>query len=303
MPAQRYHKYLDPRVLNKITKLDLKARLIVEGFVSGLHRSPYHGFSVEFAQHREYTPGDDLRHLDWKVFGRSDRLYVKEYEQETNLRAMILLDTSESMSYSSGEVSKLEYGCQITAALAYLITQQQDAVGLGLFDHGVKKFIPPASSPMHLKGLLAELEAIKPEAKTDLGATLHTLAERITRKGLIILISDLFDDPKRILGGLQHFRHKKHEVIVFHLLDEYEATFPFERMTLFDGMEEYPRLLCDPRALRTAYMQELTDFQSAVKKGCQQQRIDFVPLTTDRQLDVALTTYLAARLGTRTKKA
>ncbi|MBI3099061.1 MAG: DUF58 domain-containing protein [Planctomycetes bacterium] len=300
---QRYHKYLDPRVLNKITKLDLKARLIVEGFVSGLHRSPYHGFSVEFAQHREYTPGDDLRHLDWKVFGRSDRLYVKEYEQETNLRATILLDTSESMAYSSGEVSKLEYGCQITAALAYLITQQQDAVGLGLFDRGVKKFIPPASSPMHMKGLLAELEAIKPEAKTDLGATLHALAERITRKGLIIIVSDLFDDPARILAGLQHFRHKKHEVIVFHVLDEYEATFPFERMTLFDGMEEYPKLLCDPRALRTAYLQELTTFQATLKRGCLQQRIDFVPLTTDRLLDVVLSTYLATRLGTRTKKA
>lgn len=299
---ENYQRYLDPRVLNKISRLEIRARMIVEGFVSGLHKSPYHGYSVEFAEHREYVPGDDLRHLDWRVLGRSDRLYIKEYEQETNLRAFILLDTSESMEYQSGEISKLEYANTVAASLAYLILNQQDAVGLGLFDKEVTKFIPPSSNPGHLKNLVMEIAAAKPQRKTGMAAVLHDVAERLKKKGLVILVSDLFDDPQAILSGLRHFRHNKHDVIVFHVLDEYETTFPFQRMTLFEGLEAYPELLVDPRALRKEYLAEVQAFTMALQRGCLENQIDYHQVTTDQSLDVALSTYLAARLGTRTRK-
>jgi uncharacterized protein (DUF58 family) len=292
-------RYLDPYLLNKIAKLEIKARLVVEGFIAGLHKSPYHGFSVEFAQHREYVPGDDLKH--WKVWGRSDRLYVKEYEQETNLTAHILLDTSESMDYRSAELSKLEYACYMVSALSHLIVRQQDAVGLVLFDRTATKFIQPSTSPVHMKEVLTTLENVTPQKKTDMAAVLHDVAERIKKKGMVIIISDLFDDPKSILMGLQHFRHKKHDVIVLHTMDEYEMSFPFQRMTRFEGMEEYPDVLTDPRALRQAYKEEVQNFITTLRRGCLQQRVDYVPITTDQPVDVALSTYLATRLGTRIK--
>ena len=231
------HKFLDPDVLNKITRLDLKARHIVEGFVAGMHKSPYHGFSVEFAKHREYTAGDDIKHLDWKVFGRSDRLYIKEYELETNLRSHILLDTSESMDYKSGKTSKLELACYIAASMAYLILKQQDSASMICFDKEVKQFIPSSSSLGHMRPILGTLASANAQNKTDIGAVFHAMAERFRNRGLIIVISDLFDKPEAILKGLQHFSHKRHDVIVFHVLDEYELTFPFERMTLFEGLE------------------------------------------------------------------
>lgn len=296
---ENYQKYLDPKVLNKISRLDLKARLIVEGFVSGLHRSPYHGFSVEFAQHREYTPGDDLRHLDWKVYGRSDRLYLKEYEQETNLRAYIVLDTSESMKYGSGEVTKLEYACYIAASLTHLIIEQQDAVGFARFDNEVRRYIPSSASMAHKKNVLQELTTLAGERKTRTGAVLHTLAERIRNRGLVILISDLFDNRDEIFNGLQHFRHKGHDVIVFNVLDEYEVKFPFERMIMFEGLEEIPHVLADPRALRKEYLQEVDHFTTELRRRCLEQRIDFVQITTDQFLDVALSSYLARRLATK----
>ena len=299
--ADATHKFLDPTVLNKITRLDLKARHIVEGFMGGMHKSPYHGFSVEFAEHREYTPGDDLKHLDWKVFGRSDRLFIKEYELETNLRSHILLDTSESMDYGSKDVSKLELASHIAASMAYLILRQQDSVGMVCFDKEVKSFIPTSSSMGHLRPILGTLASSTAQNKTDLGIVLNTLAERIQRRGLIILISDLFDKPDVILKSLQHFSHKRHDVIVFHVLDEYELTFPFERMTLFEGLEEYPKLLVDPRSLRKAYLEEVNKFCEEMRKGCVKQMIDYVRISTDQDLDVELTKYLAGRLSIRGK--
>jgi uncharacterized protein (DUF58 family) len=299
--ADAKQKFLDPKVLNKITRLDLKARHIVEGFMGGMHKSPYHGFSVEFAEHREYTPGDDLKHLDWKVFGRTDRLYIKEYELETNLRSHILLDTSESMDYGSKDVSKLELASHIAASMAYLILRQQDSVGMVCFDKEVKSFIPTSSSMGHLRPILGTLASSEAQNKTDLGIVLNTLAERIQRRGLIILISDLFDRPEVILKSLQHFAHKRHDVIVFHVLDEYELTFPFERMTLFEGLEEYPKLLVDPRSLRKAYLEEINRFCEEMRKGCVKQTIDYVRISTDQDLDVELTKYLAGRLSIRGK--
>lgn len=299
--ADATHKFLDPKVLNKITRLDLKARHIVEGFMGGMHKSPYHGFSVEFAEHREYAPGDDLKHLDWKVFGRTDRLYIKEYELETNLRSHILLDTSESMDYGSRDVTKLELASHIAASMAYLVLRQQDSVGMVCFDKEVKSFIPTSSSMGHLRPILGTLAQSSAQNKTDLGTVLNTLAERIQRRGLIILISDLFDKPEAVLKSLQHFSHKRHDVIVFHVLDEFELTFPFERMTLFEGLEEYPKLLVDPRSLRKAYLEEVNRFCEEMRKGCVKQMIDYVRISTDQDLDVELTKYLAGRLSIRGK--
>ncbi len=299
--ADATQRFLDPQVLNKITRLDLRARHIVEGFMGGMHKSPYHGFSVEFAEHREYVPGDDIRHLDWKVFGRTDRLYIKEYELETNLRSHILLDTSESMDYGSGKTSKLELACHIAASMAYLILRQQDSAGMVCFDKEVKSFIPASSSMGHLHPLLGTLGMAAAKNKTDLGAVLNSLAERLHRRGLIILISDLFDRPEVLLKSLQHFTHRRHDVIVFHVLDEAELTFPFDRMTLFEGLEDYPKLLVDPRSLRQAYLEEINGFCEEIRRGCVKQMVDYVRISTDQDLEVQLTKYLAGRLSIRGK--
>ena len=296
-----YQKYLDPKVLARISRLDIKARLIVEGFISGLHRSPFHGFSVEFAQHREYVPGDDLKHLDWKVFGKTDRFYIKEYEEETNLSGWILLDISESMDYKSGDLSKLEYGSYVAASLAFLMLQQQDAAGLVMFDDDVREFIKPASQASHLKLMTHQLAQVKATGRSKIGGIFHDLAERVKRRGLIILISDLFVDPKELALGLQHFRHKRHEVILFHVLDEFERTFPFSHLTLFKGMEGYRDLFAEPRGLRDDYIAELESFIKNVKRTCRQHRIDYVPMTTSTSLEVALSAYLAGRLAMRSR--
>ncbi len=290
-----YRRYLDPKVLDKISRLDLKARLIVEGFVTGLHKSPYRGFSVEFAEHREYVPGDDIRHLDWKVFGRSDRYYIKQYEEETNLVSYVVLDVSESMRYAGNGMTKLDYGCCIAAALSYLIIQQQDSAGMVLFDDEVRSFMPASSNPTHLKNMLQELTRIEPKQKTDLARVFHEVAERLGRKGLVVVISDLFDDPTRILAGLRHLRHRGHDVIVFHVLDHDEVTFPLERITLFEGLEQGPEVIADPRALRQGYLDEINGFRKRVRRGCLGDRVDFVEMDTSTTLDVALSSYLASR--------
>lgn len=293
-----YQKYLDPRVLNKISRLDLKARLIVEGYIAGLHKSPYRGVSVEFATHREYVPGDDLRHLDWKIFGRSDRLYIKEYEQETNLNCYLLLDVSESMAYRSGEMSKFDYGSAIAASLAYLMVQQQDAVGLVLFDREVRKVIPPRSNQVHLNAILKEISEAQPTRQTDIKAISLNMADRIEKRGLLIIISDLFDNPLNILKGLQRLRHRGQEIIIFNILDEAELEFPFSRMTQFDGLEEYQDIITDPRPLRRDYLSALNNFTTILRRNCLKERIDYTQISTGQNLDVALTAYLATRLAT-----
>ncbi|MCA8921383.1 MAG: DUF58 domain-containing protein [Planctomycetes bacterium] len=299
MAGEGGRRFLDPKTLTKISRLDIRARLVVEGFVTGLHRSPYHGFSVEFAEHREYVPGDDIKHIDWKVYARSDRYYIKQYEEETNLTATILLDGSESMKYQSDPElpSKLEYGCTVAASLLYLILRQRDAVGLVTFDEEIRKFIPPASSPSHRNLMLNALENVTPTKRTSLGPVLHTMADRVKRKGLVILISDLLDDPEKVISGLRHFRHRRHEVIVFHVMDVAERTFPFNAMTRFEGLEELGHVICDPGALRSAYLEELEQFMGEIQHGCRTDRIDYVPLDTSQPLDVALTSYLATRSG------
>ncbi len=294
-------RYLDPKVLDQVEGLDLQARLIVEGYISGLHKSPFRGFSVEFAEHREYVPGDDIRFLDWKVFGRSDRLYIKRYEDETNLEATVVLDVSESMTYRSNEVaySKLDYARFAAAALAYLITQQQDAVGLCLFDDHVRKTLPTGTNPLHLKNVFAAMDAAAPTGTTGVGKALREVADALRRRGLVLLFSDLLDDPLEIARGLKQIRNRGHEMIVFHVLDHDELTFPFERLTRFEGMEGIPSVVGDPEALRRAYLDEVEGFQRSMRRSCVANRIDYVPLDTSESLGTALAAYLAKRHARR----
>jgi uncharacterized protein (DUF58 family) len=296
-------KYLDPLALAKVRSLELQARLIVEGFLSGMHKSPYHGFSVEFAEHREYVAGDDLKHLDWKVYGRTGRFYLKQYEEETNLTLWLLVDASESMQYGSGPtgddgkpiIRKYDYACMAAAALAYLTLHQQDGVGLVTYDHSVRTFIRPSSQPSHLKQVVNLLNKGPGRERSALAPIFHDLAERITRRGIIVVLSDCFDELNDILAGLKHLRHKRHEVIVMQVLDRAELDFPFQEATLFRGLEQMPELLTDPRSLRDGYLEQVRTFIHDLQHGCLMQNIDYVQLHTDASLGIALSAYLAHR--------
>jgi uncharacterized protein (DUF58 family) len=294
--VENYQKYLNPHTLASLEGLDIQARMVVEGYVAGMHPSPYNGFSVEFAEHREYVPGDDIRHVDWKVWSKTDKLYLKQYEEETNLLMYLLLDTSESMAYASGDnVSKLQYAQWVVAALAYMILQQQDSVGLVVFDDAVRRYLKPAGQASQLKELLHMLDVTPAREKSDIGIVLNDLAERFKKRGVVAIFSDFFDEPARILAGLKHFRHRRHEVIVFHILDPAEIEFPFRSTTLFKGLEGLPEILTEPQALRRAYQDELRAYLSELQKGCRLADIDYVPLRTDQTLDVPLSSYLASR--------
>jgi uncharacterized protein (DUF58 family) len=295
MPEESYRRFLDPVVVSKLSTMELRARLVVEGFVTGLHRSPHKGFSVEFAEHRQYMPGDPIKHIDWKVFGKTDRFYIKEYEEETNLRGHVLLDASASMAYSSGGVSKLEYGRYLAAALVYLMLKQQDSVGLLVFDEGVREFIPPRSSATQLHLLLSELDRAGPSSSTDIGLVLHDLARRIRRRGLVILISDLLDDPADVVPGLKHFRHLRHEVIVFHVLDPREVDFGFNMDATFRDMETGETMTTEPFSIRGDYVGAVREWREALRHDCAESRIDYVPVLTSTPYDLALFSYLEKR--------
>jgi uncharacterized protein (DUF58 family) len=296
MPAATQYKYLDPEALSRLKNLTLAARLVVEGYFAGMHRSPNRGFSVEFAEHREYTPGVDPRHIDWRVYGRNDKLYVKQYEEETSLRCYLLLDRSASMGYQHGRaMTKLAYGSYLAASLAYLMTFQHDAVGLITYDSGVRDQIPPRQGPAHLRLLMEKLEQTQPGGETSLSATFHQLAESIKRRALVVVISDLFDDPSKLVEALKHFRHKKHEVVVFQTLDPAELHFPFDDVTRIEDLETRREVVSDPRAFRKAYLEELGKFLDAVRAGCQAAQIDYALAETDKPFDLFLGTYLARR--------
>lgn len=292
-----YHKYLDPQTLAKVQNLDLAARQIVEGYVSGSHKSPYHGFSAEFAQHREYALGDDLRYVDWKVYAKSDRYYLKQYEAETNFTCYILLDCSESMRYKSAEaaLSKWEYGRLVAAALAYVVIKQQDAAGLCTVNDRVLDFLRPASQPTHLKQIYHTLEQTPVAGESGLGKVFHELAERITRRSLIIIISDLFDDLESVMLGLKHFRHRKHDVSLLQIIDPAEQDFPFQEPVLFHGLENLPEQMVEPRALKKAYQEEFEKFLKAVHRGCRDLKMDYSLIRTDQSLDAALSAFLSHR--------
>lgn len=289
-------RFLDPQTLASLQGLDLAARLAVEGYVSGLHKSPYHGVSVEFAEHREYVPGDDLRHVDWKVWSLTDKLHLKQYEQETNLITYLLLDTSESMGYASeGHVTKLQYAKFVAAAIAYLVLQQQDSVGMATFNTRVQSYLRPSGQPSHLKDVFQLMAGSAAGQKTDLAAIFHDLAERFRKRGLVVLISDLFDDPSQVIAGLRHFRHRRHDAVVFHVLDPAELDFPFKQTTLFKGLEALGDVIAEPASLRRAYQIEINSFCDRIRKSSRAINVDYVQLRTDQRLDVALSEYLAAR--------
>ncbi len=276
----------------------MRARHIVEGYVSGLHRSPYHGFSIEFAEHREYAPGDDLRYVDWKVYGRTDKVYLKQYEDETNLICYLVLDISESMSYRGPDspLSKFEYAQCLAAAMAWLVLQQQDAVGLVTFDNEIRANVTPNSNPVHLRPLLQVMEAAPLLAKTATGPIFHELAERFRKRGVVLILSDLFDDVAGMMAGLKHFRHRRHDVILLHLLDPAEIDFPFRNPTLFKGLEQYPEVLADPRSLRKAYLREFDGYCRELQNACRAQGIDYCRVRTDQPFDRTLSTYLSQRM-------
>ncbi len=290
---------LDPRTLAKLKGLHLRARHIVEGYVSGLHRSPYHGFSIEFAEHREYAPGDDLRYVDWKVFGRTDKFYLKQYEDETNLLCYLVLDVSESMTYRSNPValSKLEYAQALAASVAWLVLEQQDATGLVTFDSQIRTLLRPASNSSHLKQMIQVMETVIPGKKTAAGPIFHELAERLKKRGVVMILSDFFDNVKSLLAGLKHFHHRRHDVVLLHVLDPAELDFPFQRPTQFQGLEEFPDVMTDPQALRRAYLKELGAFQQALREGCRTMNMDYELMRTDRPLDAALRSFLAGRMA------
>ena len=289
-------EYLNPEVVSRLSRLDLIARMVVEGFITGLHQSPYHGFSVEFSEYRQYMPGDSLRDLDWKVFGKTDRLYVKQYEEETNLKSHLLIDASASMAYGSGSIAKFQYASYVAAALAHLMLRQRDAVGLIAFDDQIRTYLPPRSVASHLHALLTALQTTRPEgADTDLAVAFHDLAERIVRRGLVVVISDLFDDPDRLLTGLKHFRHRNHEVIVFHVLDPRERDLNFDRETRFVDLESGAQIATEPWHLAPAYRDHMEALINRFRRECREALIDYVLLETSESFDTALFNYLAKR--------
>lgn len=290
-----YRKYLDPEIVGKLKGMELKARMVVEGFIAGLHKSPYHGFSVEFAEHRQYMPGDNIRDIDWKVFAKSDRFYIKQYEEETNLKAYLLLDCSASMGYSSGGTVKLDYGSLLISALSFLMLKQRDAVGLVTFDEKIRHYIPPRSRTGHIHVLLQELANQQASDKTDIASALHEMAERISRRGLVVICSDLLDDPDKIISGLKHFRHKKHEVILFHILDPRERDFAFPQEAVFKDLETGEELTTLPWQIKKHFKEATEAFSARIASECRQSKIDYHLIDSSEPFDKALYAFLAKR--------
>lgn len=289
-------RFLDPAVIARLGTLELKARTIVEGFLSGLHRSPFKGFSVEFAEYRQYLPGDDLSSIDWKVYARSDRYYVKKFEEETNLDCYVLLDVSASMGYGrQGGTTKIEYGQMLAASLAYLMNRQRDAVALTTFDDGIVTMLPPSARPGHLRSVLVSLDRLKLGKKTDVSKPLHLLADGVAKRGMVVLISDLLDEPERVVDGLKHFKFKGTDVVVFHIMDPDELTFPFERASKFRDMEAGDELMAVPSLVRESYLSELQRVLDGYKRDLGSIGIDYTLINTSAPLEFALMSYLSNR--------
>jgi uncharacterized protein (DUF58 family) len=296
-------RFLHPETIARISRLDLRAQHVVEGFISGMHRSPFFGHSVEFVQHREYVSGDDLRHLDWKVWSKTDRFYIKQYEEETNLRSNLVVDVSESMHYGRGPLNKYEYGCTIAACIGYLLLRQQDSVGLTTFDSDVRQVVPARSQQTHIDAIVKGLHVSKPREKTDLERILRRVTEKISARGMIVIVSDLLADREPLFRGLEMLTHRKHDILLFHILDDDELTFPFAGTTKFEGMEELPHLLCDPRALRDGYIEALEEYLVEVRRGCLKRGIDYALVRTGDYLDAVLSKFLHHRLALKSAKA
>jgi len=288
--------YLDPKIISRISSLDLRARLVVEGFMVGLHKSPYHGFSVEFSQHRPYMQGDNLRSVDWRVFGKTEKYYIKQYEEETNLRSYIILDSSKSMGYSShNNISKLDYASTLVAALSYMMIKQQDAVSLTIYADEIKKYLPPKSSNSYLQQILKELVSLKASSKTNTSDALNKVAEKIKRRGLVIIISDFFDDVDKTLNAIKHFAHQKNEVIIFQILDPMERSFGFGKDAVFKDLETDEELTTQPYQIQKAYQQAMNEFTNKIKRECLNSNFDYNLLDTSVPFDKALFSYIQKR--------
>lgn len=304
MSSPTYMRFLPPEALAKLGRCELLARGVVEGFVSGKHKSPFKGFSVEFSEHRQYAPGDDLRNLDWRVLARKDRYYIKQYIEETNLRATLLLDASGSMAYA-GEAaaprhgrpsSKFAYAQHIAAMLGYLLIGQQDAAGLVTFDTKLRTYLPARARASQVRGILETLEQTEPGGETGLADIFHDIAERIPRRGLVVILSDLYDDPAALIKALHHFRYRRHEVLLFHVVADEELTFPFDAFTKFRDLEQPETLLpIDPRTIRAAYLERMNGFLDEIEAACGRMKIDYVRMNTRVPYDEALASYLAVR--------
>jgi uncharacterized protein (DUF58 family) len=297
--VQKLPTCLTPQTLAKLRGLQLRARRIVEGTVAGTHRSPWHGFSIEFAEHREYTPGDDLRHVDWKVFGRTDKFYLKQYEDETNLLAYLVLDVSESMTYRGPDApcTKLEYAQGIAAALAHIVLSQQDGVGLTTFDTRPRTTLKPSSSPAQWEQVLATIASPPGEKKTSAGKVFHELAERFAKRGVVVVISDFFDDVPTMKAGLKHFNYRRHDVVLLHVLDPAELEFPFSGPMEFEGLEEFPELQADASALKMAYKQEIDAFCNRVRAASRELGMEYLQATTDQPIQRVLAPWLHHRMA------
>ncbi|MBI2193497.1 MAG: DUF58 domain-containing protein [Planctomycetes bacterium] len=289
--------YLNPDVLQQVARLDLKAKFVVEGFFAGLHRSPFHGFSVEFSEHRKYTLGDEIKMIDWSVYAKTDKLYVRKFQAETNLECFLLVDMSESMAYRHQPrgLSKMDYATCLAAAMGYLLIQQQDPVGLITFDTALRNYLPARSKRGHLVSILGELSRNKPGGRTRLHASLAQAAELLRHRGLVVLFSDLLDDPESVLEGLHLLRFRQHEVIVFHILDRAETEFPFQGMTLFQDVETAERVQVDPESVREAYRAHMEAFLERYRRACERASIDYVQMTTSTPFDSALLEFLVRR--------
>jgi uncharacterized protein (DUF58 family) len=290
-------RFLHPEAIKRIGRLALRARHVVEGFLSGMHRSPYFGQSVEFLQHREYTLGDDPRYVDWKVWAKQDRYYVKQFEEDTNLRCTLLCDVSGSMRYGSGAMNKYEYGCTIAASLAYLLLRQQDAVGCVAFDDSVRTTVPLRTKRNHLDSIITALDVSEPWNKTDMYQILRSVAENYPRRGVMVLVSDLLVERDGLFRGLKLLRSRGHDVMIFHVMDDDELDFPFTGPTRFEGLELPEHLRCNPRALREGYLAALGSYLEEVRRGCVRHNVDYALLRTSQPLDAALAAYLSNRLG------
>lgn len=285
----------DPMTLSKIANMELRAKLVVDGVLSGIHKSPYKGSSIEFLEHKEYSPGNEIKHIDWKVLAKTDKYYIKQFEEETNLKCYLFIDSSGSMGYKSTGISKCEYAATLTASLAYLLLKQSDLVGLISFSDRVLQYIPPRSRLTHLHALLNALTALKTAGKSDTGAILNEFVEKIGRRSLIIIISDFFDDTKKIIHQLKYFLFKKNEVILFHILDPYELTFPFETITFFESLEDERRILADPKSVKEQYLSGMNHFIERFRQSCFENHIDYCLIDSSTPLDQALIRFLARR--------
>lgn len=295
----RTHRLLDPEAVGRIARLELEARHVVEGFLSGLHRSPYFGQSIEFVQHREYVPGDDVRRIDWKAWSKTDKYYLKQYEEETNLRTTLLVDASESMQFGSGEKTKFDYACSIAACLSYLLLRQQDAVSVTTFDEQLRNRVPSRSQQTHLNAILAALDVAQPASKTDMFGILRQVADEKSQKGMVVLISDLFTPRESLFRGLRLLRKRGHDVLIFHVLDDQELDFDFNGTTRFEGLEDAGELTCDPAALRGGYLAAMEAFLDEVRRRCARNVIDYQTIRTSQHLDAVLRHYLNHRIGMR----